>query len=1423
MDFTPSSCWNSILEKVKPHIPIIDFDSPASENEEITTIYQRPAGLSLKVLEDFDSFSVEDAELELLKSVPGTCWSEETCGSLSLKSDDDKIENTTAAQWGTGGSDADADAEVGACQGNIVELNRAKLDTSAKPNVDSMKSDFPVLSFARLDQWDLDSVLQNLKDNGPSLCQHVSVEPAKTYADDKYRSQEIMQRLVAYCESQSKSVSEPGESPNLIRRNNVWSKSLERMAEIPGHQECPTVHIDLRFPDPSINPPRTSPNLSSQSKSPAKYNTAHEAPPAKTPPSCRGATGKSLLLQKIKEMNQNGCKFPNNTDPSESILGNEAEELKDEPPQPAEPACSRDSQHVWLDKQSPPVQSESREPKMENPPTVQQSLIKEPKQQSDQQRQQLKQTLQREQHQQILKQLAAHCPSKSVYQKQTAAERTDVLYDVEASHLQSVNPLTEDVKNTGCMLLTVSLSSPGMVGDRAHGKRNPAATKSHVYNTLVAWFLSLVGSDALDDDNDDEAEGGAKVPFGVAGLQQLWTEDGLVLHVLAVARHCYKPRKRDIDIHAPFYNHVSRFLSETSLTHIAPWLPELEILLNQQAYMSPVRLPSSCLNCFISATSDKKVIDRTFGLTPGFYWQTMETQERACKRRETTQELHTEVSVALGSSGFFLQPLITHYTLQLIVDSGLDVCGLRLIYPPHRFLSDTAGDVPVNQRADDACQPVLALAVRGPYAHSLFKDITSSLDPLLPKKIDPTSASGSQEPALVYSPRLASQVHRELCFWFSGRFQGGSAQNHNQPLNGVVPSDDRSGGNLFSLSRSSAFLCATTKADILLVVSPVVSPCCYGQVLAVCECRGFGLMGLQRLRLQRNVAAVLGLASQQTNVFCSPPAVTLDQEEVEFPSQCLVLILRKENAMHHSVSLPAALMREFKAQKLLGCIHSRLNGVDTVEPSSCFHTVPYSSNLFHIFVRSMWAVPDPPGVILSHHKRLSNSEMEQVVILTLCGKDMSQGLSLLHRVLTEGPEGDAQHARFNLLGLKWLPVLTRLQVQELSPYEVGEQLYRCSQDSLMSSPALVCALRRVDAFASLRKLLPHNYPGNLSVLMSPTPEVAFRQASLFFFDHELIPDPQMQLTVGLFKPSVWNHALTKIFHKLQQSGLMLVGLRVVTLGRSEASSLLSAERESSDSEAHVEYLCSGSSLALCLQGENAVRRLLDVLGQEDSSLWTDCYGSGSHQIATEDVKRLFPDGLCCPETGTMRKEQILSMCSDPLASVEREQRCTLVPVAQETLSPSNPSALRGGSLIHSPVWQTTCLLIPLNAPLLSPVHSQLEMLEQLLRSGCHLVAGRMSMLDYQQRRHIAETLAVASSGNERMTHLYTAPCLIMALQGEKIVTAFSSVLESIYKDRPDLEDVGDMFIYPGSEKEAKQLLCYLFDALSSESCHAIVP
>uniref|UniRef100_A0A8C8HL87 Nucleoside diphosphate kinase-like domain-containing protein n=1 Tax=Oncorhynchus tshawytscha TaxID=74940 RepID=A0A8C8HL87_ONCTS len=114
-----------------------------------------------------------------------------------------------------------------------------------------------------------------------------------------------------------------------------------------------------------------------------------------------------------------------------------------------------------------------------------------------------------------------------------------------------------------------------------------------------------------------------------------------------------------------------------------------------------------------------------------------------------------------------------------------------------------------------------------------------------------------------------------------------------------------------------------------------------------------------------------------------------------------------------------------------------------------------------------------------------------------------------------------------------------------------------------------------------------------------------------------LPPPRINVplvTLCLFKPGVWSHALGKILSKVQRSGFTVVGLHVLVLDNSTAVSLAS---DPSAVEAHVQYLSSGPSLALCLQRENAVKRLLDVLGPEDPAqaraqdqfLWRADYSS----------------------------------------------------------------------------------------------------------------------------------------------------------------------------------------------------------------------
>lgn len=56
--------------------------------------------------------------------------------------------------------------------------------------------------------------------------------------------------------------------------------------------------------------------------------------------------------------------------------------------------------------------------------------------------------------------------------------------------------------------------------------------------------------------------------------------------------------------------------------------------------------------------------------------------------------------------------------------------------------------------------------------------------------------------------------------------------------------------------------------------------------------------------------------------------------------------------------------------------------------------------------------------------------------------------------------------------------------------------------------------------------------------------------------------------------------------------------------------------------------------------------------------------------------------------------QILSLCSDPLASVERQRSCTLTQAAQESLSVSSESRPNGGSgVFFNILFNYTVLLL----------------------------------------------------------------------------------------------------------------------------------
>ncbi|NWZ18463.1 TXND3 protein, partial [Asarcornis scutulata] len=261
----------------------------------------------------------------------------------------------------------------------------------------------------------------------------------------------------------------------------------------------------------------------------------------------------------------------------------------------------------------------------------------------------------------------------------------------------------------------------------------------------------------------------------------------------------------------------------------------------------------------------------------------------------------------------------------------------------------------------------------------------------------------------------------------------------------------------------------------------------------------------------------------------------------------------------------------------------------------------------------------------------------------------------------------------------------------------------------MSNPVLVCALRRINAFKvladTLKLLTQHREElsksgSALQRVMALTPEMTFRQAILFFTEKDFVTSKpyftiynvlghgvsiclfclaeksqrcreeslftyfqtgaQILCTVLLIKPGAWSHRLARILQKIGLEKFTVVAMKHVHLEPDIALGLLSSEVKQDPAllEAHCTYLTSGTSLVLCLQRPNAVKKLIDLLGPEDpkvaqaldpflwraqygiSTVQNGFYGSKSYQIAVRDMKLFFPEGLCCAECQTLEEEEV---------------------------------------------------------------------------------------------------------------------------------------------------------------------------------------
>ena len=301
--------------------------------------------------------------------------------------------------------------------------------------------------------------------------------------------------------------------------------------------------------------------------------------------------------------------------------------------------------------------------------------------------------------------------------------------------------------------------------------------------------------------------------------------------------------------------------------------------------------------CVFQVNSDPVAVRKVFGLEVGFFWPTFDTDEQVHDVSESSPPaslgFDTQVTMSLIYKRIYRDPAATMDVLSRALTEGLDLCAVRLLYPTAELLSQ-AGQTSLLKNQPQAtatdqkgCSggtdmvtlnsigPVLALALRGTFARSVWLDVVGPADPQLARKTDPRSLSAryggeSRDECLIFCPRHPSRVHSELCRWFGGRVPSSGVINTNDAryvskLQPQTPKKSRQSAsaredNLLHFPPPSC-LVAVSRSDVFVVVSPLVPTRCLGLVLATCQKRGYQMRGIRRTRLTARKASSIGLLS----------------------------------------------------------------------------------------------------------------------------------------------------------------------------------------------------------------------------------------------------------------------------------------------------------------------------------------------------------------------------------------------------------------------------------------------------------------------------------------------------------------------------------------------------------------------------------
>lgn len=604
--------------------------------------------------------------------------------------------------------------------------------------------------------------------------------------------------------------------------------------------------------------------------------------------------------------------------------------------------------------------------------------------------------------------------------------------------------------------------------------------------------------------------------------------------------------------------------------------------------------------------------DPTPVTTPiSFYWRSL-YQPSCLPSSESLQSptaLQSTVCVLPLIS--LIRPDVVFDTLHGAHSFGLYIAGIRLVFgEPSLPL-----DLPATTCNDDVITDsalVLALALRGPDAVYRCMDLAGPEDYNLAKVTDPGSIIarfGSPDSTPVYCVRTPFRVTAALSKWFGGRgcLRTGSVLGMTDPRTRserrkrqrvrFSESDLESEDNLPPPSPDISFpplvpnrplLSALPYGQILLVVSPLLSPSSYSSILSTCGRLGFDVLGVKRVRLNSKRATALDIPPTFVSHF-TPSSVPPSPSFAEFddthplateytantpPLPSLLLILGRENALVHSCALKVSIAESLKTLlRLNPQLEEEVSGSHPM--GALLHALPYTpeglkmvGSFASVATTSSSSLPQ----LASEWEREGEKYGEEIAFLAVTqSSSLPRAVETLQCVFgVKGEQGwaeggvrkeaeDENEEResetlalggFELLGMKLIPQLFRFHAKQLCPVPTSDHTYHKAIQLLSDAPALVMVFRGIACNRRLQALLrpkslrfsSRQSPASLSILLSDSLSQAFHYATMFFTDKELFCD-SFRWPLASVVPSLW--ARTDVLHDLQRPPPQLYSVLVM--------------------------------------------------------------------------------------------------------------------------------------------------------------------------------------------------------------------------------------------------------------------------------------